>query len=102
MDINNLHNRFQKNKRIENSVLVINDLKSEHDIRNVVEEIISKKMIEDVSSVFIVVASSNDVTECSGNSSSVYIQMCENLSNWNNDTHINDNSKYFYYIAASI
>ena len=65
-------------------VLVISNLDSEHDIKTMMDELLSKNEFSDTSSIFLVVPSSDDIdSELSSDCSTICIQLSKHQPSWN-------------------
>ncbi|KAM3968492.1 LOW QUALITY PROTEIN: uncharacterized protein ACR2FA_009378 [Aphomia sociella] len=76
------HDKKEPNR---DSVLVINDLNNDEDVIHIVEEVILKKSLSNMSSIFLVVSSSEYESDTNDKESSMMcIQMSKNSSMWYN------------------
>ncbi|KAJ0183979.1 hypothetical protein K1T71_000402 [Dendrolimus kikuchii] len=77
-------------------IFVINDLNSDHHIMAMVDQIISQKLVEDTSSIFVVVPTSDECdtdTSYKTFSSTICINMSKIFTKFSNNDENNDNTK---------
>ncbi|XP_028034771.1 uncharacterized protein LOC114246448 [Bombyx mandarina] len=77
-------------------ILVVNDLNSDEQIVDIIDNILNQEFIEDMSSVYLMIPASDYETDCSEFSSTICIQLSENFPTWTNS----GSSTYGRYVSS--